>query len=148
MTYLCYNTQLRKLIKEIIRFGLVGGVSFIIDFLGLILLQEFFFKEFKNGVLIAGIISFSVSLIIHYFLATYWVFQDHNVKTGHAHATAGLLFAVTNIVGLMINEALLYVGVVVLTIHYIVVKLVGTAIVMVWNYTCQKFIIFRERGRI
>ena len=130
---------------ELIRFVFVGGLSFAIDFVLLILFQEYVFGTWPNGVLISAALAFAVSLVAHYFLAAFWVFRGHAVKGVRPHAVAGTLFVVTNLVGLGINELCLWIGVSILAAHYIVVKLVATGIVMIWNYAAQKGLIFKER---
>lgn len=130
---------------EFIRFTVVGGISFVIDFGFLIVFQECVFESVCNGVLISTALSFVLSLTIHYFLAALWVFRGHDVSDAKSHAIAGSLFVITNVVGLGINELAMWVGVTLLAFHYILVKFVATAVVMVWNYGCQKLFIFKER---
>lgn len=139
----CVHRVAVALFGEMIRFCVVGGVSFVIDFGFLILFQEFVFKSVTNGVLISAALSFTISLVVHYFLASLWVFRGHKVDNAKAHAVAGSLFVATNLVGLGINELAMWVGVSMLAIHYVVVKLVATAVVMVWNFVCQKRFIFK-----
>lgn len=133
-----------KTILEMLRFLVVGGVSFLIDFGLLIAFQELVFKTTRNGVLISAAISFSVSLIVHYLLAVFWVFREHKVASSTEHAIASSLFIITNVIGLGINEVAMWVGVTLLTYHYILVKLVATFVVMFWNYACQKLFIFNK----
>lgn len=136
--------NIKSRLLELMRFGVVGGVSFVIDFGFLILFQELVFKHVPNGVLISAALSFTISLIIHYFLASFWVFRNHDVDNAKSHALAGLLFVVTNVVGLGLNELAIWVGVSLFAYHYVVVKLLATGVVMMWNYTCQKVFIFKE----
>lgn len=133
---------LKALFMEMTRFVLVGGISFVIDFGLLFVFQEFVFKTLYCGVLVSQALSFSISLIIHYFLATFWVFRAHSVKSAAAHARASSLFIVTNVVGLSLNELALFIGSSLLGFHYLFVKLVAAALVMVWNYLCQKLFIY------
>lgn len=142
------NHKSKSVALELIRFAVVGGVSFVIDFGLLIVFQEFVFKNVANGVLISTALSFTISLIIHYFLASLWVFRGHRVDNTKAHAVAGSLFVVTNLVGLGINELAMWVGVSIMAIHYVVVKLFSTAVVMIWNYLCQKLFIFKKGGNV
>ena len=135
---------LNKNLLELIRFAAVGAVSFVIDLGLLVVFQKFVFRNVVNGVLISAALSFTISLIIHYFLASLWVFRGHKVDKAKAHAVAGSLFVVTNLVGLGINELAMWLGVSIMAIHYIIVKLFATAIVMVWNYLCQKLFIFKK----
>ncbi len=138
------SEEVNKTILEMLRFLLVGGVSFIVDFGFLIVFQEFVFKTMANGVLISAALSFLISLIVHYFLAVFWAFRNHRVATSTDHVIAGSLFILTNAVGLGINEFAMWIGVSLLAYHYILVKLLATVVVMFWNYTCQKRFIFKK----
>lgn len=131
-------------IRELVRFAVVGGVSFVIDFGFLIFFQELVFKSLAYGVFLSTALAFTISLTIHYFLATFWVFRGHDVASAKSHAVAGSLFVITNLVGFGINELSMYIGVTLLGVHYIIVKLVATAVAMVWNYGCQKLFIFKK----
>lgn len=133
-----------KTILEMTRFAVVGGVSFIVDFGLLIVFQELIFKSVECGVLVSTALSFLISLGIHYFLAAHWVFREHNVSSARRHFVAGSLFFVTNAVGLGVNELAMWVGVSILAWHYLIVKLIATGVVMVWNYGCQKLFVFRR----
>ncbi len=133
-----------KLINEIIRFVIVGGASFLIDFGVLIALQEAGLKTIHNGVLISTTVAFCISLIVHYFLATFWVFKDHDVNNAKKHARAATLFIVTNAIGCLLNNLFMYIGVTLLYFHYILVKLAATIVVMFWNYLCQKLLIYKS----
>lgn len=145
------KVELKALIPEMVRFVLVGGVSFVIDFGLLFVFQNFVFKTVYLGVLFSQALSFTISLIIHYFLATFWVFRRHQVKSAASHARASSLFVVTNVVGLGLNELALFIGSSLLGFHYLLVKLVAAALVMIWNYLCQKLFIYAplpKRGQI
>ena len=131
-------------IYEVIRFVVVGGISFVIDLAMLVALQEAGLKNVHNGILISTTCGFLFSLVIHYFLTTYWVFNGHAVRGGAAHVKAGTLFAITNGVGCLLNNLFMHIGVTLMALHYIPVKFFATAVVMVWNFGCQKFIIYRK----
>lgn len=137
------KAEFETLLWEMMRFVVVGGVSFIIDFLLLFIFQEFVFKRVYCGVLLSQALSFTISLVIHYFLATFWVFRGHSVKNAAAHAQASSLFVVTNLIGLALNELALLIGATLLGFHYLVVKLFAAGLVMIWNYAAQKFFIYR-----
>ena len=130
--------------KEIFRFVFVGGVSFAVDMAVLALLQEAGLKRVHNGVLISTAGGFVVSVVLHYILASKWVFRDHSVHTKGAHVTALSLFILTNVIGLSINEVMMWLGVTIFDFHYMLVKSVAAGVVMFWNFTCQKFMIFRS----
>jgi putative flippase GtrA len=134
----------RKFVDEAIRFIVVGGISFLIDFSVLVALQEAGLKNVRYGVLISTTMAFGVSMAVHYFLATFWVFRGHDVNNGRRHARAAALFVITNVFGCLLNNLFMFLGVSLLGFHYVPVKLFATVAVMFWNYACQKFFIYRR----
>lgn len=135
-------TVIEKTFGEMLRFVVVGGVSFAVDLGTLIILQETIFKSVRGGLFISTAIAFVVSLAIHYVLTAFWVFREHKVNTPQRHFLACLLFIVTNVIGLGLNEFLLWIGVVMLGVHYVAVKVFAAGVVMIWNYICQRSFIF------
>lgn len=124
-----------KLIRQILRFGVVGGGAFLIDYAILYILTEFVGIHY----LVSSVISFIISLIFNYILSIYWVFDVNRKQT----MKEILIFTTLSVIGLGINEVVMYVGSNGLGIHYMLTKLVATAIVMVWNFVTRK--IFLEK---
>ena len=122
---------MNKLIKQILRFGLVGGIAFLIDY-GIFTLLTLLGVNY----LIANVISFSVSVIFNYVASIKWVFDAKKQTSKDA-----VIFIVLSFIGLGINELLLYVGVDKLHINELLMKLVATAIVMVYNFITRKIIV-------
>ena len=122
---------MNKLIKQILRFGLVGGIAFLIDY-GIFTLLTLLGVNY----LIANVISFSVSVIFNYVASIKWVFDAKKQTPKDA-----VIFIVLSFIGLGINELLLYVGVDKLHINELLMKLVATAIVMVYNFITRKIIV-------
>lgn len=131
-----------KTLGEMARFAVVGGISFAVDLGTLVVLQETVFENVSGGLFVSTAIAFAVSLAIHYVLTAFWVFKEHKVNTPQRHFLACVLFAVTNVIGLGLNEFLLWIGVVLLGFHYVAVKVFAAGVVMVWNYICQRSFIF------
>ncbi len=124
-----------RLVKQILKFGVVGVVAFLIDYGLLYILTEFIGIYY----LISAIISFTVSVIVNYIMSIKWVF-DVNKKQG---VKEFIIFIILSIIGLIINEIIMYMMVNLVNIHYMISKLFSTGIVMVYNFVTRK--IFIER---
>ena len=122
-----------KLVRQILKFGVVGGGAFLIDYSVLYLLTEFVGIHY----LISSVISFIVSLIFNYILSIYWVFDVTKKQTSREV----FVFVILSVIGLLINQVVMYVGSDLLHIYYMLTKLVSTFIVMVWNFVTRKIFI-------
>lgn len=122
-----------NLINQILKFAVVGGLAFIIDYGILYVLTEYLNVYY----LISSIISFTVSVIFNYILSIKWVF-DVNKKQDIKEF---IIFVVLSIIGLIINSVIMYLMVDIMHIHYMFSKLVATAIVMVYNFITRKIFI-------
>jgi putative flippase GtrA len=128
---------MQKLLAQIAKFGVVGGLSFCIDYGLLVLLTEVAGVNY----LVSATISFTASVVFNYLASMRYVFTH---KPGMSRRREFVIFVVLSLVGLGINDALMYLGQSVLGISYLLVKLVATALVMVYNFITRK--IFLDAG--
>lgn len=122
-----------KLINQILKFGVVGGLAFVIDYTLLYILTEFLGVHY----LISSVISFTVSVIFNYIMSIKWVF-DVNREQG---VKEFVVFVVLSIIGLGINSLIMYLMVDIMSIYYMISKLVSTAVVMVYNFITRKIFV-------
>ncbi len=117
-------------IKELIRFCLVGGISFLIDFGLLYVLTTF------GGIhyLYSSGISFTVSVLINYWLCVHFVF----VTAKEQSAFQATLFFGSSLVGLGINQFCMWLFVDVVGIYFMIAKIIATIIVTAWNYVAKR----------
>ena len=123
---------------QITRFAVVGGSAFLIDYGIMILLTELCGINY----LISSAISFTVSVIYNYLLSVHWVF---NVTEDRSQKQDFAVFIVLSVIGLGINQLIMWVCVDKLQIFYMISKIGATAIVMVYNFITRK--IFLENGK-
>lgn len=122
-----------KLLNQILKFGLVGGTAFVIDYVLLYLCTEFLHIHY----LISSIISFTVSVIFNYILSIKWVFdvkKKQDVKDF-------VIFIILSVIGLGINSLIMYVMVEKFGVYYMFSKIVSTAVVMVYNFITRKIFV-------
>ena len=130
---------------EFVRYCLVGGIAFAVDFSALTATQELLLKQIPCGVYIATATGFLAGLIVNYALSLKFVFiQAKDAYSGRS-AGAFIVFAVIGAVGLALTECGMWVGVSLLKFHYLFVKVVVTDIVLLWNYGGRKILIFNTK---
>ncbi len=122
---------MQKLLAQIVKFGIVGVIAFAIDFGVLVFLTE----VFGLNPVVSATISFIVSVIFNYLASMRYVFSH---REGMSRQREFVIFVVLSAVGLGINDALMWLGTEVVTLDYRLVKLVATAVVMVWNFVTRK----------
>lgn len=131
-TYL--EMRMKKLIDQILKFGVVGIIATVIDFGVLYILSQ---PLGMDPVVSAGI-SFCVSLVFNYVASMRYVFTH---REDMSRSREFVIFLVLSLIGLAINEAIMAAGVAVLGNSALAVmgtKVLATAIVMVWNFVSRK----------
>ena len=117
--------------KKIIRFIVVGGIATIIDFVCL-----YIFKEFLNfNVILANTLSFTISVIYNYIASIKYVFDVDKNKNRKIQF---IVFIVFSILGLILNNLILYLLTNKLNIYYLISKIIATMFVMVFNFITRK----------
>jgi len=115
----------KKLLVQIFRFGIAGGLAI------LILCRE----VLHLPILVSSAIAFSISVIFNYILSIIWVFDVDKEKDKKKNF---IIFILLSIVGLILTEIIMYIGTDIAHIHYLIVKIIATAIVMVFNFITRK----------
>lgn len=128
---------MKKLIAQFMKFGVVGVIAFCIDYGLLALLTEVFGVNY----LLSATVSFTVSVIFNYLASMRYVFTH---KEDMSRRREFVIFVVLSVVGLVINNACMWAGVELLSVHYLITKIFATAVVMVWNFVTRK--IFLDAG--
>ncbi len=126
---------MKKLIIQLIRFGIVGVIAMIIDVGVLALLKEVMHVD----VLVASAISFSVSVVVNYILSMLWVFRSK----GENKVKEFVIFVLLSIGGLLINQLIMWLGTEVVDFYYLAVKVFALLFVPIYNFVTRK--IFLEK---
>ena len=125
---------MKKLFKQIIRFGIVGFLCFFIEYGILVFLTEVAGVNY----LISNACGFSVSVLVNYILSIIFVFDADKGRNKFKEFIVFLLFSIG---GLGINQFVMWFAVEILGIHYMLSKIGATAIVMVYNFITRKLFI-------
>ncbi len=137
-----HMTTLTKIIRqanqtEFRRFFWAGSFAFCIDFFTLFFLTEIF----KVNYLISNLVAVSLGVIISYLLCIKWVF---NKRRYNRVALEFQIFVLLSIIGLILNESLLWSFVEVFKTHYLVAKIIVTLAIFVVNFFLKKVVLFRQ----
>jgi putative flippase GtrA len=126
-----YGSQVR-----IVRYLFVGGTGTIID----ISLFALFAKVLGYPYLVVSACTFIISTTIHYFLSVRYVFQSGARFSRNREL---LLVFIVSIMGLGVNQVVLYVSVQYLGIDLIAAKIIATGAVFFWNYWSRAYFVFK-----
>lgn len=128
---------MKRLITQFIKFGMVGGIAFAIDY-GL-------FGILGQGMgvplLIANTLSFTVSVIFNYVASMKFVFDG---REDLSKAREFIIFLILSVIGLVINNGILFLTVKKFGIHAMVAKIFATVVVMIWNFCSRKILLEKK----
>ncbi len=147
----------KKLIAQLLKFGLVGGLSFLIDFVITMIVSAIcrgVGTSVETAAAVGGLFGFCISLVFNYFMSMKFVFErrdDMDRKKEFA------IFAFLSVIGLGINELILYFGVIICnkavpvstdypSIVTALVKMFATGVVMVYNFISRKMTLEKKNG--
>ena len=129
--HLKFNAKTRKLLIQIFKFGIVGGTAFVIDFVFL-----YIFREFCHfPVLVSNTLSFCISVIYNYIASVKWVFDVNKEKDAKKQF---IIFIIFSVLGLILNNVIMWITVDFLNIYYLLAKIIATVIVMIFNFVTRK----------
>ena len=136
---------MKKLIAQLLKFGVVGVISFIVDF------SIYTGLNFLGcPYLISGLVGFIVSVIVNYILSMKFVFER---RDDMSRKKEFIIYVVLSTIGLGLNELLLYICVDLVYEHSdflmglygdrlaeIIAKIIATGLVMIYNFVSRKII--------
>ena len=126
----------RELLIQFFKYLLVGGVAFTFD-LGTL----YFFKEFLGvHYLYSAAAGFLVGLVINYILSITFVFSNRTLTDKRMEF---IIFALIGVVGLFLNEAIIYFFTGIIGLHYLNSKFIAAFLIYFFNFCARKIILFR-----
>lgn len=127
-----------NVLLQLFRYGFVGGAAFVVDYATLFVLTNNVGVQY----LWSAAIAFVLGLVANYLLSISWVFRNRGSLSRWQEF---LFFAVVGVVGLGFNELIMYACTDLMHIHYMVSKLISTAIVFFWNFFARKYLLFTKK---
>ena len=137
-----------NLLKQFLKFGIVGGICFVIDF-GIYTICNFIGCPY----LISGVLGFVISVIVNYLLSMKFVFQR---RDDISRKREFIEYVILSVIGLGLNELILFVCVDLIyknwdwlqglygdRVSEIIAKIISAGLVMIYNFVSRK--IFLEK---
>ena len=133
----------RGILGQFLRYFVTGGLAFVVDF-GAFALALYYFEIHY---LIANLIGLAVGNVVNYLLTVGWVFSTEK-RTMRDHVFLEVLvFVLISLLGMGLNEFLMYVFVGRFALQEMLSKVVAAIIVLLWNFFARKFILFKPVKR-
>lgn len=137
-----------KLVKQILSFGVVGILAFVLEMVCLNLLKVLLPLLVKGMAadtytLIAAPVAFTISVMFNYVMSMKYVFKKRQDAKG---GQVFIIFLILNLIALGLNQLFMWILVSALPIDNSVLKanvakLVSTALVMIYNFISRKIFI-------
>ena len=138
---------MKKLINQLVKFGVVGVICFIIDYFITIIMADVLGIHY----MIAKFWGFVVSVIINYLLSMKFVFHRREDLEKKKEFT---LFIILSVIGLIINEVVIFTCIDGLYYHIAILRdiipekfivsigaIIATGVVMIYNFISRKIFI-------
>ena len=130
--------------SQVLRFGLVGTISTVIDF-GIL----FLLKSIGLPIISANIISTGIAFVFSFFANKKYTFKSH----GGNLVREIVLFTVVTLFGLWVLQSLVIHGISPYILSYVpdqniallIAKLFATGVSLVWNYVLYSLVVFRKK---
>jgi putative flippase GtrA len=123
---------------QFLRYSISGGIAFISDFTLLYILTDFFHIYY----LVSAGIAFMAGVLITYILSITWVFDKRRIKNKHLELG---FFILISFIGLILTELFIWFFTEKINFHYLISKIISSALVLFWNFFSKKYILFSSK---
>ncbi len=129
--------QTENLWIQLLRYGFVGGLAFLVDFGVLALLHH----GLRWNLYLATALAFCAGLCANYLLSKWAVFQQ---KAKHGRVAEFITYAVIGVIGLGWTELLIWLLSEKLGAAPLLAKAVAAVLVLLWNFLARRFVLYRS----
>ena len=131
--------ELYKKHQEIINYLVVGGIGTVVSIASFAL-----FIQLSLDTVVSNVVSWIIVVILMYVLNRYFVFSEH------AHGFKAIFLEIVAFFGarvatLLIETAIVWLGIDVMNLNAIIIKTIGQVAVIVLNYVASKLVIFKDK---
>jgi len=120
---------------QLVRYTIAGGFACVLDFVALYVLTEFLYIHY----LVSAGVAFGLGSITNYCTSILWVFSRRAVQHRGIELAA---FILLGLIGLGLNELVMYVGTERLGLFFMYSKIAATGCTYVFNFVSRKTLLF------
>lgn len=150
----------KELLKEIIRFLIVGGISTIVDYAVFYLCNKLIFinADFNVNLFFSTALGFISGFLVNWFLQSF-VFK-HISNDYKKNKIIFIKFTIVSLIGLGLTELGMFLAsptfdkfnltIIGITFDFwkLFFKVLMTVITLIWNYLARKFFVFRKKKEL
>ncbi len=125
------NDKQQKLLMQILKFIIVGGIATIIDWI----IYYFLYNYLGFDPLVANIISYLLATIYNYYGSVKYVFNVNDKKFKKTFT----IFLILSLVGLLLSELLIYLMINIILMNKMLSKIIATMLVMIFSFITRKY---------
>ena len=134
------SEERNKMSLQMFKYALVGGVAFLLDFGLLFFLTEYLHVYY----VLSATAAFVAGLLCNYILSVYWVFQERALSN---KLEEFLVFSLIGVVGLLLNDGLIWSLTEVGGMHYLSSKVLAAVVIFFWNFFARRQLLFISRAK-
>lgn len=131
-----FNSPTNNVFHQFLRYTVTAGIAYSADIIILVLLIEVAGVHYLS----AAAIAYMSGLILKYAISVTWVFNTRILMNKFVEF---IVFAIIGVVGLGLNELLMWVFTGMLQFHYLAAKVISSGFTTIWNFSARKCILFR-----
>jgi putative flippase GtrA len=122
---------------QLFRYTFVGGTAFVVDLTALFILTDFFHLHY----LVSAIFAFLFGFATNFLLANQFVFKNQRPDNIHKELVAVMTIS---LLGLGLNELLLWVFTTFLGVCYLGSKAISAIIIYGFNFFARKLFVYKK----
>ena len=128
---------MKHIAREVVLYTIAMGTAFAVDLATLVALVEVAAVPYLG----AAAIGFVAGGLVAYLLSVRFIFRYRRVQDRRIEAVT---FIALGLIGLVVNLGGMWLGVEVLSLHYVVAKVAAAGLSFVTNYGLRRLMLFTE----
>lgn len=132
---LFFRGETDNAIVQFLRYTIVGGCVFAVDFSCLYVLTRYCHVYY----MISAAFGFAIGVVLNYALSILWVFKKRRIRNWLSEFA---IFSLIGLGGLLLNEVFIWYFTAIILFHYLIAKVLSTFFIYTYNFVVRKLMLF------